>query len=141
MDSIWWAVIIGLILGSTISVIFGIVSRKDTDKATRIIFGMTSTQFVTNSIVVAVVGGIVFLSVLSVFMKDLYYPRKSPLKFTAETLLMAAAPSSVLFLMTTFRGQKITMTTAQEFAMLFMKFGLLHILLQFSGVYTSLIVA
>jgi hypothetical protein len=139
MDSIWWAVIIGLVIGAVISAVFGVFSKKDAEKASRTFLGMSSSSLVTNAIVIVVVGGFVFLSLLAVFVKDLDYPVKSPVKFTIETILMAGLPSSLIFLMTNFRGKKITSSTVQEFFVLFAKFGVLHILLQFSGVYTNLI--
>jgi hypothetical protein len=52
---------------------------------------------------------------------------------------MALFPSSVIFLMTYFRGHSIDQNTWLEYFGLCIKFGLLHILFQFSGVYTSIL--
>jgi hypothetical protein len=79
---------------------------------------------------------VVFLSVVSFLIKDLEYPQRSPLYFTIETLMMALSSSTIIFLMTYFRGYSFTISTFEEFFLLFAKFGILHILLQFSGFYS-----
>ena len=90
----------------------------------------------TDAIVIVIVGSFVFLSTISAIVKDLGYPRAKPINFTIETLLMAFLPATVIFAMTHLRGHPINTKTFEEFGLLSVKFGLLHILLQFSGFYS-----
>ena len=46
-------------------------------------------------------------------------------------------PSSILLAMAPLRGHKIDLETLQEFGVLCVKFGALHLLLQFSGFYSN----
>ena len=136
MDSIWVALIIGIALGGVISLVFGILSKKGADAFSRNIFGMSSSVLVTNGLVLVVAGAFIFLATLSALVRDLAYPTTFPVQFTIETLLMAFMPSVVIFVMTKFRGLPIDAKTFAEFGVLVAKFGLLHILLQFSGFYS-----
>jgi len=137
MDSIWIALIVGVLLGGIFSLTFGILSKKGADSLSRNIFGISSSTMVTNAIVFILAGAFVFLATLSAIIKDLGYPKAYPVNFTIETLLMAFMPAVVIFAMTNLRGYPISATTYTEFAVLVAKFGLLHILLQFSGFYSS----
>jgi hypothetical protein len=136
MDSIWIALIGGLVLGAIFSVVFGIFNKKTSDNLSRNIFGVSSSVLVTDAIVIVIIGSFVFLSTISAIVKDLAYPRAKPINFTVETLLMAFMPASIIFFMTYLRGFPIEFKTWEEFAILSVKFGLLHILLQFSGFYS-----
>jgi hypothetical protein len=78
------------------------------------------------------------LAGFSVLVRDLSFPRANPISFTIETILMGFLCSSIIFAMTALRGYTISSKTWIEFTALFIKFGLLHILLQFSGVYSEL---
>ena len=60
------------------------------------------------------------------------------MEFTIETLVVGIIPSLIILLMTILRGYTITNVTAGEFMILVVKFSVLHILLQFSGFYSSL---
>jgi len=79
----------------------------------------------------------IYLIVLSIINKDLVYPRKYPGLFTAETLLFSFGSGSIIFLMAYGRGVLNTMTIV-EFLLVSLKFGILQILLQFSGFYSYL---
>jgi hypothetical protein len=136
MDIIWIFLLIGLGLGAILSLIFGMFSNTGNTVYSRNIFGIQSTELITNIVVMAMGAAIVFLSVVSFLIKDLEYPQRSPLYFTTETLMMALSSSSIIFLMTFFRGYSFTSSTIEEFFLMFMKFGILHILLQFSGFYS-----
>jgi hypothetical protein len=136
MDSIWLALILGLVFGSIISIVFGIYNKKGSDTFSRNIFGMSSSKLVADIIVFVIVGSFIFLSTVSAIVKDLAYPQSKPINFTIETLLMSFLPACIIFAMTYLRGHKITTKTFGEFGLLSAKFGLLHILLQFSGFYS-----
>jgi hypothetical protein len=136
MDLIWIFLLIGLGLGSILSLLFSLFSKTGTTTYSRTLYGIESTELITNIIVMFIGASLIVLSVVSFLVKDVTYPQRSPLYFTIETLLMALLSSVIIFLMTYFRGYKFTISTIEEFFILFLKFGILHILLQFSGFYS-----
>jgi hypothetical protein len=136
MDSIWWSLIIGILFGLVLSLIFGIYNKQLAGSAVRNLFGLSTNTWITDVIILIVAGSFVFLATLSIINRDLTYPIKTPVNFTLETLLMAFLPSLIIFAMTLLRGYKINSQTFEEFTLLVAKFGLLHILLQFSGFYS-----
>ena len=136
MDSIWWSLLVGLLFGGILATVFGIYNKQIAGSAFKSLFGIQSTTWITDAIVLILATSFVFLSAVSVITRDLTYPINKPINFTLETLLMAFLPSVVLFAMTVLRGYKINSSTYQEFTVLLVKFGVLHILLQFSGFYS-----
>jgi hypothetical protein len=82
--------------------------------------------------------GFFFLSVVSMMVRDSWYPINYPLNFSAEVLLMAFVPALVFLLMCPLRGYPITWEIIMEFAILVVKFGALQVVLQFSGFYSSI---
>jgi len=54
-----------------------------------------------------------------------------------ETFAVSLFPALALFIMTFLRGKPITRHTYIEYILLSVKFGLVHILMQFAGIYTS----
>jgi hypothetical protein len=74
--------------------------------------------------------------IISIIVKDLDYPVKNPWKFTVETLLMALLPSLALLAIIYMRTNKINSKDMIDFGILTAKFGVFHILLQFTGYYT-----
>ena len=136
MNSIWLFLIVGIIFGGVLSTLFGVYSKKTNLLYSRQIFGMDSTQLITNAIILIVGASFLFLATVSFLIKDLAYPTKTPINFTIETFLMAFLSASVIFAMTILRGYKISGQTFFEFGLLSAKFGILHVLLQFSGFYS-----
>jgi hypothetical protein len=136
MDLIWIFLIVGLGLGGIMSVVFDLYSKKGSTAYSRSIFGIQSTDLITDSIVLIVGATLVFLSVVSAIVRDFTYPKKKPMNFAIETLTMATLSSLIIFLMTYLRGYPFTTKTVEEFGILFAKFGILHVLLQFSGFYS-----
>ena len=94
-----------------------------------------SNKIITYGIIGIIVIAFVYLIFLSIIIKDIAYPKAHPYLFTLETLLTAVGPSAVIFLMAYGRN-KITSSTFLEFSIMVLKFGLLNILLQFSGFYS-----
>ena len=76
-----------------------------------------------------------YLIFLSIIIQDIAYPKAHPYLFTIETLLTAFGTGSIIFIMAYGRN-KISSSTFLEFGIMVLKFGLLNILLQFSGFYT-----
>jgi len=128
----------GLGLGSIVSVVFNIYSVSSANKLSYSLFGVDVVSFITTGTLFFIGLIVAFLSGCSILIRDLAYPKAHPIKFTIETLSMAVFSSVVVFIMTVLRGYTINSYTWIEFTALFVKFGVLHILLQFCGVYTLL---
>ena len=93
------------------------------------------------SIVGLLIVSLIFLIVMSILIKDLKYPSSHPYLFTLETLLISFAMGLIVILMSYGRNSKISIQTLLEFTLMTLKFGVFHILLQFSGFYSYAIVA
>jgi hypothetical protein len=128
----------GIVFGLVLSLVFGIYNKSTASSFTSKYLGSSLTNIITNSTVFSIGFAITILAVSSAFVRDLSYPKGSPINFTIETLLMGTLCSSIIFAMTILRGYTIGHETMLEFSALFVKFGLLHILFQFSGVYSEL---
>lgn len=138
MDYISISVIIGLAIGILVSVLFGVYSKSSVDTYSRMFFGMNSYDMIFYLIIIVLVPTFIVLTTFSVMIHDVAYPVSMPVNFTIETLLMGFLPSLVFLLMPYLRGYNYTNHTMVEFLFLVVKFGALHILLQFSGFYSSL---
>jgi hypothetical protein len=137
MDIVVWVAIVGALLGITVSVIFGVFSKAGANAYTRTLFGLSSSNLITDGIVLLMVATIVFLTGVSIVVRDGAYPAAHPFYFTTETLLMGFLPAIPLLLMTVFRGYPIGLKSMMEFAILVTKFAGLHVLLQYSGFYST----
>jgi hypothetical protein len=138
MEILYVGAIAGLVLGAILSVVFGVYSKSSAESYIRSLFGMSSYDLIFGGIVFILVASFLFLATISGVVKDLWYPTTKPVNFTIETLLMAFMPALVFLIMTPLRGYPITGTTYEEFMVLVVKFGLLHVLLQFSGFYSNI---
>ena len=127
----------GLLAGAFFSVALGIHSKRTATELTHTLFGMTSMTLLKYISVLLITFTVVVVSTFSVIVRDLAYPNKHPIAFTAETFAAAFIPSLILFVMVAMRGKPITNTVFIEYILLSLKFGIAHILLQFSGMYTS----
>ena len=138
MDYISISVLTGLAIGIVMSVLFGVYSKSSADAYSRMFLGVSSNDMVFYIILIVLIPTFLVLSTLSIMIRDLAYPISMPVNFTIETLLMAFLPSVVFLLMPYLRGYNYSSHTMIEFLVLVIKFGALHILLQFSGFYSSL---
>jgi hypothetical protein len=129
----------GIFIGFMLSILLNIYSKSSASNYTYSLFGMNVTDLLTYIMILSIAFGVILLSGFSVLIRDLQYPKEQPIKFTIETILMAIIPSAIIFIMTIFRGHEITNHTWIEYLGLCIKFGLLHVLFQFSGVYTSIL--
>ena len=137
MDLLWISLIVGLSIGSILSVVFGLYSIPTSDSYIRSVFGMSSYDLIFNGIILIISAGFLFLTVVSILVRDAVYPVSKPWNFTTETLLMSFLPASILLVMGPLRGDKIDITLIEEFFILSAKFGILHLLFQFSGFYSN----
>ena len=95
----------------------------------------SSNDIIKWSIIGIVIVSVIYLVYLSIIVRDLKYPKEHPFLFTLETLLFSLGTASIIFLMSYGRGA-LNIMTLVEFLIVALKFGVLHILLQFSGFYS-----
>ena len=140
MDLMWWSLVIGGILGVVLSTLFGIYSSKTSNSWSMNILGMNSGDLITDAIFLILAASVIFLATVSGLVRDLYYPINRPWYFTAEVFLMAVPPALTFLAMVAMRGYSLTTADVWEkFSVLLIKFGLLHVLLQFSGFYSDIL--
>ena len=138
MDLLYVALVVGLLVGGVLSLLVGLNSKATPTAYIKSVFGLSSYNLILDGTVLVLAVCFLFLATMSGLVRDLRYPTTKPVNFTIETLLMAILPASVFLMMTPLRGYPITSTTFTEFTVLVVKFGLLHILLQFSGFYSNI---
>ena len=136
LDPIYISILAGLGVGAISSTVLGAASKPGPNSYTRMIFGVTTSDLLVNTLVAAMVAIVIFLSVMSALVRDLDYPRNHPLMFTGETLAMAIVPALLLLAMAPARGHSVT-SIWKEVIVLALKFGVLHILFRFSGLYSA----
>ena len=136
--SLIYAGIIGLLIGGILSAVLNIYSKSSANNMSRSLFGMNVMDLIYQTTFFAIGLTVAILAGYSVFIRDISYPNAHPIKFTVETILMGFLCSSIIFVMTVLRGYIITDKTWLEFGLLFVKFSLLHILFQFSGMYSEI---
>jgi len=125
----------GLLLGVITDFMFVKGSSRGTNNVLSI-FGMSSNDLINNILFFSVVFAIVLFAGLSYLVRDLDYPKSNPFYFTLETLFATFVPATLVYAIMFFRGISPTMTRNIEYLIICSKFGLFHILFQFSGVYT-----
>lgn len=134
-----YAGLFGIVTGLIVSMIFHVHSRRTTNEYTRDIFGVDSNTVIKNMIVVNLIFLIVVFSWLSLFIRDVNFPIENPLLFLLETLLAGILPASTLFIIYYIRNVPLGRYALYGFFVLVVKCMLAHVLLQVSGVYSSLL--
>ena len=129
------AATLGILLGSLLSYIFGSIVLPTKIPFEFTIGGFSSSLIIVNILVVALVSAIVFLGYVAAIVKDTTFPVKHPWLFALETILVGFVPASILYVMSDLRGVN-TINLNVDFLLLAIKFGIFHILFQFSGIYT-----
>jgi hypothetical protein len=135
------AVIGGLGLGALLSLIFGRYALPTRIPSEFTIGGFPVGVILADFILFAVVGAIVFFGYVSMIVQDTSFPREHPWLFIAETLIVSILPASIIYVITDFRdnGRLDLSSLNREFLLLAAKFGLFHLLFQFSGVYAYML--
>jgi hypothetical protein len=128
---------IGIFVGGLFSVLLGIYSSPTADKYSREIFGTDSAYLIKYISVLVISFSTMVAAGFSVMIRDFQFPEAFPALFTFEILYAAFVPASVLILMTVIRNKPFSKNTFYDFGLLSLKFGLAHLLLQASGVYSS----
>jgi len=135
------ATAVGLGLGFILSVIFGRYTLPTKIPSEFTIVGLPTGIILTNIVIVAIVSAIVFFGYASMVVQDTAFPTDYPWLFFIETLVVSFVPASVIYVITDFRNDGILdfSTLNRDFLFLAAKFGIFHLLFQFSGVYTYLL--
>jgi hypothetical protein len=129
------AAAVGLVLGAVLSYIFGSVVLPTKMPFEFTIGGLSSNLVIVDVLVVALVGAVIFLGYVAAIVQDTIFPTKHPWLFMTETAVVSFVPASVIYIMSDFRGASGT-DLNMNFLLLAAKFGIFHLLFQFSGVYT-----
>jgi hypothetical protein len=132
------AAVIGLALGGLLSLVFGRAAAQTRIPFEFTIGGLSTGVILTNIIIIAIVGAIVFFSYVSIIIRDTDFPSKHPWLFLIETLFVSFVPATIVYVITDFRDNGIFDFDKlnKEFLFLAAKFGIFHLLFQFSGLYS-----
>jgi hypothetical protein len=135
------AVIGGLGLGALLSLVFGRYALPTKIPSEFTVGGFPVGVVLADFILFAVVGAIVFFGYVSMIVQDTTFPSEHPWLFFVETLIVSILPASIIYVITDFRdnGSLDLSSLNREFLLLAAKFGLFHLLFQFSGVYTYML--
>jgi hypothetical protein len=138
--TLFTAIAVGLGLGGLLSLVFGRYALPTKIPFEFTIAGYSVASVLTSLVLAVIVGAIVFFGYVSVVVKDTTFPAAHPWLFLIETLIVSILPASVIYVMTDFRdnGAVNFWSVSREFLLLATKFGIFHLLFQFSGVYTFL---
>ena len=94
-----------------------------------------SNNLIFYGIIIIIVISVIYLAILSFINRDFDYPINHPFLFTLETLLTSFGVGAIIIFMAWGRN-KFSYDTYIQFLIVVLKFGIIHILLQFSGTYT-----
>ena len=133
-----YASILGLFVGCIVSIGFNVYSVPTASKFTYLIFGIDSGKLIQMIILFVVTSGIAGLTGMSTLIRDFDYPVNHTGNFLIEICTASFLPALLLLVMTYLRQKEFTGYTGLEFILLAAKFGILHMLLQFSGVYSTI---
>ena len=90
------------------------------------------------SLIIYIILSAIVLTVASIIVQDVDYPNKHPIKFLLELNLMSFVASFPFIYVHWLRNGGSYTKYIFPYTILVIKFALFHILLQFSGFYTSL---
>ncbi len=138
MNGYVYSVSLGILTGIIFSYLFNIHSVKTADSYTHSILNMNTNTFIKMMLVFFTFFLMIVLGSLSLLIRDVEYPSQRPFMFMVETVLLGIIPASTLFVLYYLRGSRITLHILYAFIVLAVKFMIAHVLLQFSGIYTSL---
>lgn len=132
------AAVVGLALGGLLSLAFGRLALPTRIPFEFTIGGFSTGVILTNLLIVVVIGAIVFFGYVSMIVRDTAFPQAHPWLFFVETLVVSFVPASVIYVMQDFRddGDFNLSKLNREFLLLAAKFGVFHMLFQFSGMYS-----
>lgn len=134
------AAVIGLALGAVLSFLFGRYTLPTKIPYQFTIGGFSTGLILTNIVLIAIVGAVVFFAYVSMVVRDIAFPSNHPWLFIIETLVVGLVPASVIYVITDFRDDGTFNLSGlnKDFLLLASKFMIFHLLFQFSGVYSYL---
>jgi hypothetical protein len=137
-DTFLIAAAAGLILGTILSYLFGSLALPSKIPYQFTISGFSTNLIVVDLLVIVLVSAIIFLSYVAAIVRDVAFPTKHPWLFLTETAIVAFVPASVIYIMTNVRTTRVINFSDlnANFLLLAAKFGIFHLLFQFSGVYS-----
>jgi hypothetical protein len=138
MDGYFYSILFGILTGLLFSYVFKINSVKTADSYTYSILNMNTNTFMKMMLIFITFFLIMVIGSLSLLIRDVEYPLEYPLLFTVETILTGILPASTLFILYYLRGWRITTRIVYAFILLAFKCMVAHVLLQFSGIYSSI---
>jgi hypothetical protein len=130
-------ILLGLFAGGVFSLSLGIHSKGTATEITHSLFGMTSMTLLKYVTLLIISFTIVIFTTFSILIRDVTFITQKPFIFIGETLAVSLFPSLIIFLMFYLRDKPISQITFIEYFLLTLKIATAHILLQISGVYTS----
>lgn len=132
------ATVVGLAVGGLLSLVFGRYALPTRIPFEFTVGGFSTGVVLTNLLIIVVIGAIVFFGYVSMVVRDTAFPQAHPWLFLVETLVVAFVPASVIYVMQDFRddGNFNMSQLNKEFVFLAAKFGVFHLLFQFSGMYS-----
>jgi hypothetical protein len=134
-----YAILLGIFLGMVVSLAFNIHSKRGTDVYSHLVFGMTSTALIKNILIMLVLFMIVVFGWLSFLVRDIKFPMEHPLEFIIETFIVSILPALTLLVVYYIRKIPLGKEGVVGFGVIALKCVVGHLLLQFSGVYSSLL--
>jgi hypothetical protein len=134
-----YAILLGIVLGIIVSLAFNIHSKRGTDVYSHLIFGMTSTSVIKDLLIMLVLFLIVVFGWLSFLVRDTRFPMEHPVDFMIETIVVGILPALTLLVVYYIRKIPLGKDGILGFGAIALKCIVGHLLLQFSGVYTSLL--
>lgn len=128
----------GIALGGILSYIFGAAALPTKIPYQFTIGGLPVNVILVNVIVAFLVGAVLFLGYIATIVRDAAFPIKHPGLFAIETAVVAFVPASVIYIMYDVRtkGKFNFSNINSNFLLLAAKFGVFHLLFQFSGIYS-----
>ena len=132
------ATVVGLAVGGLLSLVFGRYALPTRIPFEFTVGGFSTGVVLTNLLIIVVIGAIVFFGYVSMVVRDTVFPQAHPWLFIIETLVVSFVPASVIYVMQDFRddGDFNLSQLNKEFVFLAAKFGVFHLLFQFSGMYS-----
>ena len=132
------AAAVGLVVGALLTFLFGAPSARSRNPLDFKIAGFPTGLVLTDLIIVVIVGAIGFFGYVSFIVRDTEFPREHPWLFLTETLFVSLVPATIIYVITDFRdnGHFDLDKLNLEFLLMAVKFGIFHLLFQFSGFYS-----
>jgi hypothetical protein len=97
------------------------------------------TDVIDGTVTYGVIVVMVFLMIAAVFVQDTAYIVSHPLWFTIEVIAFGAGVAA-LFVIVLHRSRSLTFATSIKwFAIMTIKFALMHVFFQLAGIYTRII--